>query len=57
MAVVTGILRVARASLFSGQNNLGVYTLLDTHYNTCFGFSGFSCLISVKCVPCGTLTG
>ncbi|MEP7124937.1 MAG: AAA family ATPase [Byssovorax sp.] len=38
-AVVTGILRVARESLFSGLNNLGVYTLLDTQYNTCFGFT------------------
>ncbi|MEO5725938.1 MAG: AAA family ATPase, partial [Byssovorax sp.] len=38
-AVVTGILRVARESLFSGLNNLGVYTLLATPFNTCFGFT------------------
>jgi hypothetical protein len=38
-AVVTGILRVAKESLFSGLNNLGVYTLLATPFNTCFGFT------------------
>ena len=38
-AVVTGILRVAKESLFSGLNNLGVYTLLATPYRTCFGFT------------------
>ncbi len=38
-AVVTGILRVARENLFSGANNLGVYSLLATPFNTCFGFT------------------
>ena len=38
-AVMTGILRVARESIFSGLNNLGVYSLLDIQYNTCFGFT------------------
>ncbi len=38
-AVVTGILRVAKESLFSGLNNLGVYTLLRSEFNTCFGFT------------------
>jgi hypothetical protein len=38
-AVVTGILRVAKENLFSGLNNLGVYTLLTTEFNTCFGFT------------------
>ncbi|MEP7119846.1 MAG: AAA family ATPase [Byssovorax sp.] len=37
--VVTGILRVARENLFSGANNLGVYSLLATPFNTCFGFT------------------
>lgn len=37
--VVTGILRVAKESLFSGLDNLGVYTLLSRRYNTCFGFT------------------
>jgi hypothetical protein len=38
-AVMTGILRVAKESLFSGLNNLGVYTLLRREFNTCFGFT------------------
>jgi hypothetical protein len=38
-AVVTGILRVAKENLFSGLNNLGVYSLLRPELNTCFGFT------------------
>ncbi|MFO0674796.1 MAG: AAA family ATPase, partial [Polyangiaceae bacterium] len=38
-AVVTGILRVAKENLFSGLNNLGVFTLLKREFNTCFGFT------------------
>ncbi|MFT3768692.1 MAG: AAA family ATPase [Minicystis sp.] len=38
-AVLTGILRVARENIFSGLNNLGVFTLLDRDFNTCFGFT------------------
>ncbi|MBK8256905.1 MAG: AAA family ATPase [Polyangiaceae bacterium] len=38
-AVMTGILRVSRESIFSDLNNLGVYTLLDMEFNTCFGFT------------------
>jgi hypothetical protein len=38
-AVVTGILRVAKENLFSGLNNLGVYTLLRRDFNRCFGFT------------------
>ncbi len=38
-AVMTGILRVAKENLFSGLNNLGVYSLLATAFNTCFGFT------------------
>ncbi len=38
-AVLTGILRVSRESIFSDLNNLGVYTILDTEFNTCFGFT------------------
>lgn len=37
--VLTGILRVAKESIFSGLNNLAVYTLLDEDLNTCFGFT------------------
>lgn len=38
-AVVTGILRLARESIFSGLNNLGVYTLVREEFSSCFGFS------------------
>ena len=37
--VLTGILRVARESIFSGLNNLAVYTLLRHEMSTCFGFT------------------
>ena len=38
-AIVTGILRVAKESLFSGLNNVKVYSLLDTKYSQYFGFT------------------
>ena len=37
--VLTGILRVARESLFSGLNNVAVYSLLHTRLATAFGFT------------------
>ncbi len=37
--VLTGILRVAKESLFSGLNNLVVYSLIRTECATCFGFT------------------
>jgi hypothetical protein len=38
-AVVTGITRIAQESLFSGVNNLEVYSLLREEYGEYFGFS------------------
>ncbi len=38
-SVVTGILRVSRESLFSGVNNLELYTVLDERYSQYFGFT------------------
>lgn len=38
-AVVTGILRVAKENLFSGLNNVAVYSLLGKEFNTSFGFT------------------
>lgn len=38
-AVLTGILRVAKESVFSGLNNLGVYSLLRPDFSTSFGFT------------------
>ncbi len=37
-AVLTGILRVAKESIFSGLNNLNVSTLLNNRYSKHFGF-------------------
>ncbi len=37
--VLTGILRVARESIFSGLNNVAVHTLLDAAFSTTFGFT------------------
>ncbi len=37
--VITGILRVAKESIFSGLNNVAVYTLLAEEYSKWFGFS------------------
>lgn len=37
--VLTGILRIARESIFSGLNNPGVYTVLDQEFNEHFGFT------------------
>lgn len=38
-AVITGILCIAKESLFSGLNNVKVYTLLDNKYSEYFGFT------------------
>ena len=38
-AVLTGILRVARESIFSGLNNLEVYSILKDGYSDKFGFT------------------
>lgn len=38
-AVMTGILRVGKESIFSGMNNLKVRTLLDSQYSEYFGFT------------------
>src|SRR4029079_15607871 len=37
--VLTGILRIARESVFSGLNNLSVYSLLRIELSTSFGFT------------------
>lgn len=36
---LTGILRVAKESIFSGLNNLKIYSLLDNAYSQYFGFT------------------
>lgn len=37
--VITGVLRVARESIFSGLNNLDVCTILDEYFSEKFGFT------------------
>lgn len=38
-AILTGVLRVAKESIFSGLNNLDVYTVMDDDYADVFGFT------------------
>jgi len=37
--VITGILRVSKESIFSGLNNISVYSILDTPFSDKFGFT------------------
>lgn len=37
--VITGILRVSKESIFSGLNNLSVYSILDSQFSDKFGFT------------------
>lgn len=38
-SVITGIMRIAKESIFSGLNNPGVYTLLEEEFDDKFGFT------------------
>jgi hypothetical protein len=38
-AVITGIIRIAQESIFSGLNNPGVFTILSEEFNDKFGFT------------------
>ncbi len=38
-SVLTGIMRIAKESIFSGLNNLGVFTLLSEEFSDKFGFT------------------
>jgi len=37
--MITGILRVSRESIFSGLNNVSVFSILDDEFSTLFGFT------------------
>ena len=39
IAVLTGCLRIAEESIFTGLNNLAIKTIVDTDYDECFGFT------------------
>jgi len=38
-AAMTGCLRISKESIFTGLNNLKIYSLLDAECNECFGFT------------------
>lgn len=38
-AVITGCLRISRESIFTGLNNLGIYSILSNQYADSFGFT------------------
>lgn len=37
--VMTGILKISKESIFSGLNNIGIYSVFDQKYSTYFGFT------------------
>ncbi len=39
LAVLTGVVRVANENIFSGLNNIGVYSILDNEYADSFGLT------------------
>ena len=39
LAILTGILRIAKESIFSGLNNIRIYSVLDTQFSNYFGFT------------------
>lgn len=39
LAVLTGCLRVSRESIFTGLNNLRVFSIENVQFSTCFGFT------------------
>nr|WP_300677556.1 AAA family ATPase [uncultured Acetatifactor sp.] len=39
LAVLTGCLRIAKESIFTGLNNLRVLSIADVEYDECFGFT------------------
>ena len=52
--LVTGILRIAKAGLFSGLNNLSECTLLDKHYCSSYGFTEEELTALVQQIPIQT---
>lgn len=47
-AVMTGITRVSRESMFSDLNNLNVVTTTPDEYSSCFGFTEEELIFSVR---------
>ena len=38
-AIMTGVLEISKESLFSGLNNIGVYSVIDNRFSSYFGFT------------------
>ena len=52
--LITGILRIAKANLFSDLNNVSEYTLLDEPFATCYGFTEAEVVTLMEQVPTKT---
>ena len=39
MAVLTGCLRIARESIFTGLNNFNIFSITDQYFDEYFGFT------------------
>lgn len=48
-ALITGVTRVSKESLFSDLNNIQVYTVTDKEYSDCFGFTEQEVMDALKC--------
>ena len=56
--VLTGILRIGKESIFSGLNNLGVYTLLSHKFAQYFGFTQSEVeLLALGCAAADAMPG
>lgn len=47
-AVITGCLRISRESIFTGLNNLRIYSILSENYNEYFGFTESEVITMLK---------
>ncbi len=48
-AIITGVTRISRNSLFSDLNNIETYTVTDNDYSDCFGFTEQEVKDILKC--------
>lgn len=48
-AIITGVTKISRNSLFSDLNNIETYTITDEEYSDCFGFTEKEVEDALKC--------
>lgn len=48
-AIITGVTKVSKDSLFSDLNNIRTYTVSDKEYSDCFGFTEKEVVDAMKC--------